>query len=68
MGVLADWVERVVFDAFELEAFTTQGGLETMCEPYAKTVRNKDCKTMRYPGYVDPMNFFFHALLMRERR
>ena len=39
-----------------------------MCETYAGIIQNLDYKTMRYPGHVALMNFFFHELLMRERR
>ena len=39
-----------------------------MCETYLGKVENLDYKTMRYPGHVDLMNFFFHELLMRENR
>lgn len=63
-----EWVEKVMIDGIELEAFTTSGGLGTMCETYADSVPNMDYKTMRYPGHVDLMNFFFHELLMRDRR
>ena len=63
-----EWIEKVVIGGIELEAFTTSGGLGTMCETYAGTVPDMDYKTMRYPGHVDLMNFFFHELLMRERR
>ena len=31
-------------------------------------MENLDYKTMRYPGHVKLMNFFFHELLMREKR
>ncbi len=63
-----EWVEKIVIDGTELEAFTTSGGLGTMCETYLGRVPNLDYKTMRYPGHVKLMNFFFHELLMRERR
>ena len=63
-----EWVEKIVIDGMELEAFTTSGGLGTMCETYLGRVANMDYKTMRYPGHVQLMNFFFHELLMRERR
>lgn len=63
-----EWVEKIVIDGVELEAFTTSGGLGTMCETYLGRVPNLDYKTMRYPGHVTLMNFFFHELLMRERR
>ena len=51
-----------------MEAFTTSGGLGTMCETYAGVIENLDYKTMRYPGHMALMNFFFHELLMRENR
>ena len=63
-----EWKERLYIDGVELEAFTTSGGLGTMCETYLGKVPNIDYKTMRYPGHMDQMNFFFHELLMRERR
>lgn len=63
-----EWVEKIFIGGIELEAFTTSGGLGTMCETYKGRVPNMDYKTMRYPGHVKLMNFFFHELLMRERR
>ncbi len=63
-----EWIEKLVIGGVELEAFTTSGGLGTMCETYLGRVPNIDYKTIRYPGHVQLMNFFFHELLMRERR
>ncbi len=63
-----EWKERIFIDGLELEAFTTSGGLGTMCDTYLGKVDNIDYKTMRYPGHMDLMNFFFHELLMREDR
>lgn len=63
-----EWLETIYIDGVHLEAFTTSGGLGTMCETYAGRVENIDYKTMRYPGHVSLMNFFFHELLMRENR
>ena len=63
-----EWVETVHVGGRALEAFTTSGGLGTMCETYAGRIDNLDYKTMRYPGHVALMNFFFHELLMRENR
>lgn len=63
-----EWLETIHIDGLKLEAFTTSGGLGTMCETYADTIENLDYKTMRYPGHVNLMNFFFHELLMREDR
>jgi saccharopine dehydrogenase-like NADP-dependent oxidoreductase len=63
-----EWTETIYIDGMQLEAFTTSGGLGTMCETYADRIANLDYKTMRYPGHVALMNFFFHELLMRENR
>ncbi|WP_424971792.1 saccharopine dehydrogenase C-terminal domain-containing protein [Dinoroseobacter sp. S76] len=63
-----EWIEKLYIDGVELEAFTTSGGLGTMCETYRGQVPDMDYKTMRYPGHAKLMNFFFHELLMRERR
>lgn len=63
-----EWLENVYVNGQRLEAFTTSGGLGTMCETYLGRVDNLDYKSLRYPGHVELMNFFFHELLMRERR
>lgn len=63
-----EWIEKTFIDGIELEAFTTSGGLGTMCETYLGRVPNLDYKSLRYPGHAKLMNFFFHELLMRERR
>ncbi len=63
-----EWMEDIYIDGRKLEAFTTSGGLGTMCETYQGRVANIDYKTMRYPGHANLMNFFFHELLMRDRR
>ncbi len=63
-----EWKEAIFIEGNELEAFTTSGGLGTICETYLGVVDNIDYKTIRYPGHVDLMNFFFHELLMREQR
>jgi len=61
-----EWLETLYIDGVKLEAFTTSGGLGTMCDTYLGTVENIDYKTMRYPGHMKLMNFFFHELLMRD--
>ncbi len=63
-----EWLETIYVAGTQLEAFTTSGGLGTMCETYLGRVDNIDYKTLRYPGHMRLMNFFFHELLMRERR
>lgn len=63
-----EWIEQLVINGVQLEAFTTSGGLGTMCETYINRIENLDYKSIRYPGHVKLMNFFFHELLMRENR
>jgi saccharopine dehydrogenase (NAD+, L-lysine-forming) len=63
-----EWLETIYIDGMQLEAFTTSGGLGTMCETYKDKVENMDYKSMRYPGHAKLMNFFFHDLLMRDDR
>ena len=63
-----EWHETLYVDGVKLEAFTTSGGLGTMCDTYLGKVANLDYKSMRYPGHMKQMNFFFHELLMRDRR
>lgn len=61
-------LEAIVIDGTQLEAFTTSGGLGTMCETYADKVGDLNYKTIRYPGHRDLMRFFFYELHMKEDR
>lgn len=61
-------IETITIDGRSLEAFTTSGGLGTMCETYAGKVQELNYKTMRYPGHMYLMRFFFHELRMKENR
>jgi saccharopine dehydrogenase-like NADP-dependent oxidoreductase len=63
-----EWLETIVIDGVQLEAFTTSGGLGTMCDTFEKKVENLDYKSIRYPGHAKLMNFFLHELLLREDR
>ncbi|WP_136795677.1 MULTISPECIES: saccharopine dehydrogenase family protein [Desulfosediminicola] len=63
-----EWLEQLVINGVPLEAFTTSGGLGTMCQSFLGRVENLDYKSVRYPGHCQLMNFFFHELLMREQR
>ncbi|HEY6598819.1 MAG TPA: saccharopine dehydrogenase C-terminal domain-containing protein [Pseudomonadales bacterium] len=63
-----EWIETIYVEGVMLEAFTTSGGLGTICETFHGQVENVDYKSMRYPGHMRLMNFFFHELLMRDRR
>ncbi len=61
-------VETVVIHGIQLEAFTTSGGLGTMCDSYVGRVHELNYKTLRYPGHCALMRFFFQELHMKHRR
>jgi len=61
-------LETIVIDGVQLEAFTTSGGLGTMCETFDGKVSSLNYKTIRYPGHCELMRFFFNELFMREKR
>ena len=52
-----EWIETIYVEGVKLEAFTTSGGLGTICETFHGKVANVDYKTMRYPGHMRLMNF-----------
>lgn len=61
-------LETIVIDGVPLEAFTTSGGLGSMCETYEGKVEKLNYKTIRYPGHCQLMKFFFNELFMRKDR
>lgn len=61
-------VEQLVIDGVVLEAFSTSGGLGTMCETYEGKVDLLNYKSIRYPGHCKLMRFFFNELLMKDKR
>ena len=63
-----EWLEKIFIDGLQFEAFTTSGGIGTMCDSYEGLVENLDYKSIRYPGHAALMNFYFHELHMREDR
>lgn len=50
------------------EAFSTSGGVGTLCETFEGKVRNLNYKTMRYPGHAAAMRLLLNDLRLRERR
>jgi saccharopine dehydrogenase-like NADP-dependent oxidoreductase len=60
--------EMVWIGGTQLEAFTTSGGLGTMCATFEGRVERLDYKTLRYPGHCELMRFFFDELHMRQDR
>jgi saccharopine dehydrogenase-like NADP-dependent oxidoreductase len=61
-------LETIVIDGARYEAFSTSGGLGTMCETFAGRVDRLDYKTIRYPGHRDLMRFTLHELGLGRRR
>lgn len=61
-------LEHLSIDGVEYEAFSTSGGLGTLCETYEGTLRELNYKTVRYIGHRDRMLFLLDELRLRERR
>jgi saccharopine dehydrogenase-like NADP-dependent oxidoreductase len=64
---LAD-LETIVIDGARYEAFTTSGGLGTMCETFAGRVDRLDYKTIRYAGHCELMRFMLLELGLGRQR
>ncbi len=60
--------ETIVIDGAGYEAFTTSGGLGTMCETFAGRVDRLDYKTIRYPGHRQLMRFMLVELGLGRHR
>ena len=61
-------LETVWIGGTQLEAFSTSGGLGTMCDTYQGRLDRLDYKTLRYPGHCQLMRFFFDELHLRQDR
>lgn len=61
-----DGIEQINIEGRELEAFSTSGGLGTMCETFAGRVDTLNYKTIRYPGHGKLMRFLIYELIMKE--
>lgn len=61
-------LEHLSLDGVAYEAFSTSGGVGTLCDTLAGRVRNLDYKTVRYPGHRDLMRFLVRDLKLGERR
>ena len=58
--------EQVIIDGVTYEAFTTSGGVGTLCHTYEGKVRRMDYKTIRYPGHLELIRFLLEDLRFRE--
>ncbi len=63
-----DGIEQINIEGQEFEAFSTSGGLGTMCETYAGRVDTLNYKTIRYPGHCRLMRFLLYELILKNRR
>ncbi|MBX2846008.1 MAG: saccharopine dehydrogenase NADP-binding domain-containing protein [Saprospiraceae bacterium] len=63
-----DGIEYINIEGKEFEAFTTSGGLGTMCETFEGKVDTLNYKTIRYPGHAKLMRFMIYELCMKENK
>lgn len=60
--------EIININGRQYEAFSTSGGLGTMCETLEGKVDTLNYKTIRYPGHRDGMKLFLYDLQMKNDR
>lgn len=63
-----DGLEYIQIEGNEFEAFSTSGGLGTMCDTFAGRVDTLNYKTIRYPGHARLMKFLLYELILKEKR
>jgi saccharopine dehydrogenase-like NADP-dependent oxidoreductase len=63
-----DQIETLRIYGQTYEAFTTSGGLGTMCETYAGVLKELNYKSIRYPGHGALMQFLLQELHLAEDR
>jgi saccharopine dehydrogenase-like NADP-dependent oxidoreductase len=61
-------LEQFSLDGVRYEAFNTSGGLGTLAETLAGSVRELNYKTVRYVGHRDQMALLVNELRLSERR
>ena len=61
-------IEQINIEGQEFEAFSTSGGLGTMCETYEGRVDTLNYKTIRYPGHGKLMRFLLYELILKNKR
>lgn len=63
-----DDLEIININGRQYEAFSTSGGLGTMCETLDGKVDTLNYKTMRYPGHRDAMKLVLYDLQLKNDR
>jgi len=61
-------LESFSLDGVDYEAFSTSGGVGTLCESLDGKVRNLNYKTVRYPGHRNMVQMLARDLKMCEHR
>lgn len=61
-------LERFSLDGIDYEAFSTSGGIGTLCDTLDGKVRNLNYKTVRYPGHRDMVQMLARDLKLCEHR
>ena len=61
-----DGIEYINIEGQEFEAFSTSGGLGTMCETYEGQLDTLNYKTIRYPGHGKLMKFLMYELILKK--
>ena len=59
-------LESLRIEGNEYEAFSTSGGLGTLCDTWAGEIGRLDYKTIRYPGHCKLMRFLLIDLKLAE--
>jgi saccharopine dehydrogenase-like NADP-dependent oxidoreductase len=63
-----DGNELINIEGQEYEAFSTSGGLGTLCETLEGKCDTLNYKTIRYPGHAKLMRFLLYELILKEKR
>ena len=58
--------EYINIEGQEFEAFTTSGGLGTMCETFDGKLDTLNYKSIRYPGHGKLMRFLMYELILKK--
>jgi saccharopine dehydrogenase-like NADP-dependent oxidoreductase len=58
--------EYINIEGQEFEAFTTSGGLGTLCDTFEGQVDTLNYKTIRYPGHGKLMRFLMYELILKD--
>ena len=61
-------IEQINIEGQEFEAFSTSGGLGTLCETFEGKVDTLNYKTIRYPGHGRLMRFLLYELILKNDR